>query len=309
MNLGNIRIDPPPLGTNAWTGVLSAYSSTATDIEIDQFFFQPLDEAAGTLNSVQSASAGAITAGPFFPTTAADVTGVGSITWSTPTNIEVDDGVSATAAVGTSHYLEGTNYGFSIPTSATIAGIQVNIKRFNAKTGTTDNRVRLVKAGAIQTTDRALTTKAWPNALAYQSYGGPTDLWGGTWAASDINNSAFGAVLSAVVSSGVANVDTISITVYYTIGSFGVSQDVVVAANGNLQLRYDGMWRVTRLPVTMAGHTSDRGSPEDPPVGQREQASATVRQAFPGDLNTIADSGLDAFTVQVYYRPCWLDRP
>jgi hypothetical protein len=79
-----------------------------------------------------------------------------------------------------------------------------------------DVNVRLVKAGVIQATNYALTTTAWPETDAYQSYGGAADLWGTTWTPADINNSGFGAAVSARTQNGTAAIDHIRITVFLT---------------------------------------------------------------------------------------------
>ncbi|WP_317899569.1 T9SS type A sorting domain-containing protein [Aurantibacillus circumpalustris] len=77
-----------------------------------------------------------------------------------------------------------------------------------------DHSVRLVKGGVITGNNYAQTTSAWSTTDAYTSYGTPTDLWGTTWADSDINATTFGAVLSATVQNGTARVDHMRITIY-----------------------------------------------------------------------------------------------
>ncbi|MBL7933276.1 MAG: T9SS type A sorting domain-containing protein [Bacteroidia bacterium] len=77
-----------------------------------------------------------------------------------------------------------------------------------------DNSVRLIKGGAITGSDFAQTTAAWPTTDTYTTYGGPTNLWGTTWTDSDINSTTFGAVLSASVQNGTAQVDHMRITIY-----------------------------------------------------------------------------------------------
>src|SRR5689334_11851980 len=68
----------------------------------------------------------ATTAGPRSPVTGADNAGTGTTTWSTPANVVSQNGTSTTNAVtsaGFSHYLVASNYGFTIPTNATINGV------------------------------------------------------------------------------------------------------------------------------------------------------------------------------------------
>src|SRR5439155_17610125 len=97
----------------------------------------------------------------------------------------------------------------------------------NASTGTiTDKAVRIVKGGTIGATDKS-SGSSWPGADTFTGYGGSADLWGASWTASDINNSGnFGAALSAQQSSGtgspIASVDSVKITVTYTMCGNGL---------------------------------------------------------------------------------------
>lgn len=78
-----------------------------------------------------------------------------------------------------------------------------------------DNLVYLTKAGTIVGSNYANTGAEWPTANAYTSYGGSSNLWGTTWTVAEINNSGFGARVSAIVQNGTANIDHIRITVWY----------------------------------------------------------------------------------------------
>lgn len=139
-----------------------------------------------------------VSSGPNSPATGADDATVGSITWVNPGNIFSSDGSYATATMTAtpSHYLKATNFGFSIPTGATILGIKVEIEKLEAGS-VFDNEVKIVKSdGSIGTTDKSNITE-WPTTEAYTTYGGSSDLWGETWTATDINSANFGAVISA----------------------------------------------------------------------------------------------------------------
>ena len=118
------------------------------------------------------------------------------------------------------HYLKATNFGLAIPTTATIRGIEVEIERKQSATGdVVDSEVKIVKADAsIGTTNRADTVNSWPEADASATYGSPTDLWGETWTPANINDSDFGVVISADMTSDVnISIDNIRIKVYYSI--------------------------------------------------------------------------------------------
>lgn len=314
LDLGTVRLDAPPVGSQQWIGVVQVLAQGAGTDSIDCLYLEPLDESAGELAYVPVAPAGSVSS--LRPAGGgADDSGVGTVAWSSPGQIAVEDGSSANiGTAGTTHYLKSSAHGFSIPSGATIAGIQVDIKRaaFTLGVGITDNRVRLAKAGTVQATDRANTLAAWPGSLAFASYGGPTDPWGGGWTPADINSSGFGAAISATVPSGVtfADVDFIRITVYYTLASgFTVAQDAVVYANEVAEIRTDGPYRDNSSGV-YGPVSSDTGDlPRLPPSGMEGRPCELLVKPSRGDLDTLADSGLDGFTVQVIYRPAWMFRP
>ena len=66
--------------------------------------------------------------------TGADVSGTGTGIWLNPTNITAADSnyASVTLSSSTSHYLQGSNYGFALPSNAAINGIQVTIGRYES---------------------------------------------------------------------------------------------------------------------------------------------------------------------------------
>jgi len=179
--------------------------------------------AVQTAMPVQAASSG-----PNSGSTTADDSSIGAIAWSTPSNALTQDDAYATASLTKvnqiSHYLKVTGFGFSIPSSATIKGIAVEVDRF-ASTGTggtrvSDNSIRLVKGGAISGDNKA-SASLWPSSDTdtYLSYGNSTDLWGLSWAPADINNASFGVAISAKKDGSNGNrnayIDHVRITVYY----------------------------------------------------------------------------------------------
>lgn len=162
--------------------------------------------------------------GPLSPGTVVDDAGVGTVTWSNPGNAAASDDARSEATLTSvdplSHYLKATNFGFAIPTDATVTGIEVAVERSASNlTDVRDNRVRIVKANVIGATDRADTaTTDWPTADAYKTYGSSSDLWGETWTPAQINAADFGIAFAAQAINGTqtARVDHIRITVYYT---------------------------------------------------------------------------------------------
>lgn len=167
--------------------------------------------------------------GPRDPATAADDSSFGAKAWGGVNGIFTSGGSAATVSLAgagdTSHYLVASNFGFTIPLTAKILGIQVDVRRCAQFTQTAkDTRIRLVKGGTIQSADKS-NGADWPGggAFAYQSYGGPTDLWSTTWTPAQINASNFGFALANIWSgSGGAaflSVDHVRIIVTYFLPS------------------------------------------------------------------------------------------
>lgn len=175
--------------------------------------------------------------GPLYPGAATNNSAVGTVDWagrfgpSLLDAIEANDGVAAWArdssgygAGMTSRYLVVTDFGFAIPTGATIDGILVEMERISGGDSVMlDNAVRIVKGGTIGSTDKS-SASVWGTSTTI-SYGGASDLWGESWAYSDINASNFGFAISVTNPSAfdvnTPQADFVRITVYYTEGGGG----------------------------------------------------------------------------------------
>ena len=112
----------------------------------------------------------------------ADDATVGTRPWDNPDYAKASDNAYAIATdyndikPSYSHYLKATNFGFSIPSGATINGILVEFERW--ATGDTafdyikDSEIKIVKSdGSIGTTNKADTVTHWSTTEAYFSYG------------------------------------------------------------------------------------------------------------------------------------------
>ena len=156
-------------------------------------------------------------AGPFSPGTVVDDNCVGTKVWVSPENAVTSDNIysraTSSSANATTHYLKATNFGFNIPTGATIDGIKVEIEKYGASMsyGTSDYSVKIVKSdGTIGSSGKEdiITTWSQTDPNAYINYGDLNDRWGETWTTADINNSNFGFVISAKISAGCLNENT-----------------------------------------------------------------------------------------------------
>jgi hypothetical protein len=192
--------------------------------------------------------------GPRSPGTMANDAAVGAVAWTNTGNAVSSNDSYATCVFGggsTTQYLKATNFGFAIPSGATIDGIAVAIERKDNFNRARDERVRLVKGGVVQSTDKAVGS-LYPTTDAVANYGGAADTWGGGWTDSDINSSGFGLVLQClntnVKDSASVAVDHITITVHYTEGGGGpINADVVPGAVG-----FIGVTPGARKPAVVA---------------------------------------------------------
>ena len=184
--------------------------------------------------------------GPNSGSTFASDSSVGTKSWTGPSNAASSNNSYASVSgfptlSSLSYYLKCTNFGFSIPSGATIDGIVVEIERKGTNFGSQkcyDDILKLIKGGAYVGSNKADTSTAWPSSDAYATYGGASDLWGTTWTDSDINSANFGVGLSTRMTcdgkNGVAsNVDHVRITVYYTTGGGGGTSTNAVLYVGN----------------------------------------------------------------------------
>lgn len=171
------------------------------------------------------------------PNSASQIFGGGDldVAWNDIGNAGASDDAFATAVTDVSGHKTEThwqrNFGFSIPSGASIDGIEVAIERKSSHNtdvnNVMDETVRLLKAGSPIGDDKASGTR-WPQTESAANYGNATDLWGTTWTPGDINDPLFGMYFrvqfATTGGSITASVDHVTITVHYTGGSGGAGQ-------------------------------------------------------------------------------------
>jgi len=143
--------------------------------------------------------------------TSADNSAVGTVAWNslgspgTPqTTLPTNGSVS--------HYLVLTNFGFTtvqIPVGATINAIEVIFNVMVSGINSHSNSVKIVKGGSVIGTEHS-GGEAWSSTLTYGNLS--NDLWGVTWADTDIRSSGFGFAISAIAGGG-SNLSLVSATV------------------------------------------------------------------------------------------------
>lgn len=135
-----------------------------------------------------------VTVGPLYPSSAdQEHPGMSSNPWSNIGNIVSDNGAHATSNVSKNnmtYYARGTNFGFAIPSNATILGIYAEFERGCNFNQFYDGGIFLMKNGSRVGSNKAVGVN-WNSNTVY-AYGGASDLWGTTWTPAEINASGFG---------------------------------------------------------------------------------------------------------------------
>jgi hypothetical protein len=143
--------------------------------------------------------------------------------WLNPSNILINDTNYATVSSGDyfSTGLYAMNYGFTIPSNATITGIKIQISRkgsYESNGSTSDRSLYMIKNGIEVGNNFAIENTKWPTSLTTQNYGGNGQLFGYPWTPEIINGAATGVVLRTVGGKeNKAEVNWIGMTVFYTV--------------------------------------------------------------------------------------------
>lgn len=168
----------------------------------------------------------------------------GTQNWGNANRAETQNDSGATVTVNdgqVSEYLRCTDYGFAIPTSATINGIAVTVRRIvSSTTGGSivdDQVVQLVKANAV-TGDNKATGTAYTTAWVDAGYGASNDLWGTTWTPAEVNATGFGVAFAThkvnnASGSRTVAVDVIRVAVTYTPDTTPPTVGSIVRADAN----------------------------------------------------------------------------
>jgi hypothetical protein len=186
-----------------------------------------------TFISFQYAQSQCNASGPNSAAASANVPYSGSdYAFQNPVNVLANDNTVASAASlaslfnKTTDYLQVKDFGFNIPTAASICGIEAQIVKsaddidiLIIGAWVKDYNVRIIKNNALAGNNKANATE-WPSSGTTTTYGGVNDLWGTTWSPAEVNSNNFGLSIAAEIKTGigllpVVKVDYISLTVYY----------------------------------------------------------------------------------------------
>jgi len=154
--------------------------------------------------------------------------GAGFVAWEDLGEVAAEDGVGARAtmtkdsfsgAIHISDYLVASGFGFALPATASINGIQVEIvRKASLPDDIEDHRLQLFSGGRlVGTAQGGYGGERWSDAWETRTYHG--SLWGHGWTVDEINSPDFGVALSVIGSytdaSADALVDSVKVTVRY----------------------------------------------------------------------------------------------
>lgn len=198
-------------------------------------------------------------------TTGASVSGIGTVAWSGPTNIEADDATRAIAtslgAGAKSYWLRGYfNFTTSdVPSGATIDGVEVEVDTYNATSYLCRfYAARIVIGGTINGTDvSGMPSTTWGNSPIGEgklTLGGASNLWNATPTDSDVRGSTFGVAISVenyeASKTRAPGVDYIRMRIYYTTSAvidayipafattLGLCESAEAALQGSRKIRF-----------------------------------------------------------------------
>ena len=199
-------------------------------------------------------------------------TSVGTTAWdlSTSNSFTQDDNGPAVFSVssGTSNRLIARNVGFSVPSGATIDGIEVVIRsNYVASAGT--SYVKLWNGNSATADNSIGTEKTFtpnPDSLTNITLGSPTDLWGATLTDTIVNGSDFGVALwKSYTSMSAWFVDHIQIKVYYTESSGETASVSITTTNptisGSLTNPIVADVSITTTNPTISGSLTNSADP------------------------------------------------
>ena len=229
---------------------------------------------------------GATVEGPSNPVTVVDVPFSTSMPWSNPNNIKLKDGVYTTVGVLNTIGSDGlncTNYGFSA--TGQVVGISVSITGHVASAGQSATvSVQPLKGGSAYGVPKGLTLNTTTDSTLV--FGSSSDLWGGSWFASDINSSNFGVQvvvprLGGLHGAATVALDDCQITVYL----IGTGPSIGAPVAGSVTLTIGRVYYIS-FKNSLTGHYSDvsGASPSTGPQTNKE---------FPLTLPVSADPQVD----------------
>lgn len=221
---GNDWLNPTDFGSSTLYAsvMVTGVAAPATQLTVTTAYIVTAIDGGGG----GSTGGGSVVAGPKTMTTFANDSSLAGTPWGFTNGPSVCMGNLVTP---NSEYLKCTGGVFSLPSNATITGIVANVAATSSGVldpssgrdyNVTDSNVKLYKAGSIVGGNHASFTEI--QGATGLAYGSSIDLWGTTWAYTDVNNStgfglAFAFANSTVPPTSCGGINGVTLTVYYTL--------------------------------------------------------------------------------------------
>lgn len=168
--------------------------------------------------------------------------------WGTPAHAQSVDTNRATYTNGFStpwpdgytFYLTARQLSGLVPAGATVDGIRATVtkRRASGVLGSwKDSAVFVIKGGTVQTAQNKATATNYTTSDVGETYGGPTDKWGQTWSAAEINGAGFGIAVSCACAgldledADAPEINAITVEVFYT--EAGNKGDLMLSGSGD----------------------------------------------------------------------------
>ena len=196
--------------------------------------------------------------------------------WTNPNGARADGGDSAFTPIP-GRLLEATVFDFSIPTSATIEGVEVRVDAWHEFVVTDYLKVILLLPGGSMSMTRVIGQPLTPIETTY-IVGNPTDDFGLLLSPGAVNHTGFGVRVYANEVITEAHVDYIEVTVHYTEAVDAPSTPDLLAADDTGVLDDDNVTYLTTLRFSGTAEAGDliQLSCDGVPIGSPDTATGGV---------------------------------
>jgi len=155
--------------------------------------------------------------GNTFPTVGATVARAANTDWTSPGNVVSDNATDTTAAAPTD-YLVCSGFGFTIPATAKIVGVILNVEAGESGGGNSNYIPQLISATTptlIGTAKAAITVNNTTKVVS--TSGGSGDLWDALQLTPTIvNDAGFGVAIWSDDTGNTLAIDYVTLDIYYT---------------------------------------------------------------------------------------------
>lgn len=316
LDLGEISIPEVPVGERWWKGIFQVNTGGSSKAMIvDSIWLQPLDDGAGRLRATAIPSSSSLRQQAVNVPAVENDSGIKAGTaWDNDILGWWTVGLSGLS--GSSEALLVNDFGFDIPTGATVHGFEFSA--FTTKNGPLYGGVGAQIAQG-STLGEGLGNVEVPGALL----GSPSFLGGLTWTPAQVN-ADLGLVFSAYTVSLLSGEDNfwvwtagITATCYFSFSTTALPVDAVLYAERSTEVQWQGAYREDPHSGAYARISEETGAlPRLPPSGLEQrpvqllakQSRGLLPSATPPAQEADTDGNEDLIVAQVAYRPCWIGR-